>query len=494
MSKSSILMALEGTYPFHGGGVSTWAHILCNKINKFNFKIYSVNAFYETKPKYVLNESVLGVVQVPIWYALEPKEVIRFDDTYYDFIIKKEFLFIEDLETKFIPLFKRLLKCIYSEHIDADELIEVFIGMWYFFQENDYKLVFKDESIWNVFKKEIITYTEYYGIKEISLLDLTYAMRWIYHFLLPISIDFPKTDIIHLTISSFIVLPAIIQKYLYGTPILLTEHGVYIRERILAISQSDSSYFLKDFLIRLSECSARASYHQSDIIMSVNKFNFKWELMYGAEESKLRVVYNGIDHLRFKPLEKPKEFEGIPTVVAMARIFELKDILTMIRSCRVVADVLPNVQYRIHGENDAVPEYTSKCLKLIEELGLQENFFFLGPNPKPEVVFCEGDISILTSISEGFPYTIIESMSCGIPVVSTDVGGVAEALNEECGILCKPKDPEDIGRAVIKLLQDHTLRGKMKIACRKRVEEFFTIDKFIDQYEEIYEELLEMRK
>ncbi|WP_258932070.1 DUF3492 domain-containing protein [Flavobacterium oreochromis] len=82
-------MALEGTYPFHGGGVSTWAHILCNKINKFNFKIYSVNAFYETKPKYVLNESILEVVQVPIWYALEPKEVIRFEDTYYDFILKK---------------------------------------------------------------------------------------------------------------------------------------------------------------------------------------------------------------------------------------------------------------------------------------------------------------------------------------------------------------------------------------------------------------------
>ena len=482
-------MALEGTYPFHGGGVSTWAHILCNRITNYNFKIYSVNAFFESQSKYEMSETVLGITQVPMWYALEPKEVIRFGDKYYDFIVKKEFVFNDDLENVFLPLFKRLLACIYASTIDVEELVQVFKELWHFFQENDYKQTLKYERVWEVFKEEAIRYATVYEIPEVSLLDLTYAMRWIYHFLMPISVDFPKTEIIHLTLSSFVVLPAIIQKYLHGTPILLTEHGVYIRERILAISQSDSSYFLKDFLIRLSECSARASYHQSDIIMSVNKFNFKWERMYGADEHKLRVVYNGIDHMRFKPLEKPDEFKDIPTVVAMARIFELKDILTMIQSCRVVADVLPNVQYRIYGENDAVPEYTSKCEKLIHELKLENNFFFLGPNPKPEVVFCEGDISILTSISEGFPYTIIESMSCGIPVVATDVGGVAEALNEACGVLCKPKDPNDIGKAVIKLLTNHELRQEMKLACRKRVEDYFTIDKFIEQYETIYQEL-----
>jgi polysaccharide biosynthesis protein PelF len=488
--KPEILMALEGTYPFHGGGVSTWAHILCNQIQNYSFKIYSVNAFFESKSKYDLSNSVSEVVQVPMWYALEPKEIIRFDDTYYDFVSKKVYSFSEDISTAFIADFKLLLTIIYSQHSNTEQLIDLLIRLWYFFQKNDYKLTMKHPEVWDVFKMEIQKHIEVNQIEGVTLIDLTYAMRWIYHFLMPISIDFPKSDIIHLALSSFVVVPAVIQKHLYNTPILLTEHGVYIRERILAISQSDSSYFLKDFLIRFSECAARISYHQADIIMSVNKFNFKWERMYGASEEKLRVVYNGIDHHRFAPLPKPKEFENIPTVVAMARIFELKDVLTMIRSCKVVTSVFPNVQYRIYGENDAVPEYTEKCLQLINELQLESNFLFLGPNPKPELVFCEGDISILTSISEGFPYTIIESMSCGIPVVATDVGGVSEALNEACGILCKPKDPDDIGAAVVKLLQDHELRNAMKKNCRQRVEDFFTIDKFIEQYEILYKDLL----
>lgn len=192
--------------------------------------------------------------------------------------------------------------------------------------------------------------------------------------------------------------------------------------------------------------------------------------MYGADENKIKVIYNGIDHQRFIPREKPAHLKDIPTVVAMARIFELKDILTMIKSCAIVKKEFPTIQYRVYGENDAVPIYTKKCLDLIEELDLKSNFFLLGPHKQPEMVFCEGDISILSSISEGFPYTIIESMSCGIPVVSTDVGGCAEALTSECGFLCKPRDADDIGNAVLKILTNTPLRLQMGIDCRLKVE------------------------
>lgn len=485
----TILLALEGTYPFHGGGVSTWAHILCNEITDFKFKLYSVNALLEKTPKYDLSESIESVVQLPMWYALEPRDVLRYEDNYSGFIKKKENTNQTEISLIFIPLLKRLLHLIYVEKLEVNEFEEVIIELWYFFQVNDYKLTMKNHAVWECFKEEIIEIVEREEIDDVVLLDITVAMRWIYHFLMPLSIDFPKSSVIHLTLSGFLILPAVIQKHLYRTPIALTEHGVFIRERLIAISQSESSYFLKDFLIRFSECISKLAYSRSDVILSVNKFNFKWELMYGAKEEQLRVVYNGIDHMRFVPLEKPKELQDIPTVVAMARIFELKDILTMIESCKVVKETLPNVQYRVYGENNAVPEYTKKCMQLIEKLDLQENFKLLGPHRFPEKVFCEGDISILTSISEGFPYTIIESMSCGVPVVSTDVGGVYEALNADCGILCKPKDPIAIGKAVLKLLQDKDLRQAMSRNSRKRIEENFTIDKFIKQYNDIYKEL-----
>jgi glycosyltransferase involved in cell wall biosynthesis len=77
-------------------------------------------------------------------------------------------------------------------------------------------------------------------------------------------------------------------------------------------------------------------------------------------------------------------------------------------------------------------------------------------------------------------------MSCGIPVVATDVGGVTEALTDDCGMICKPKDHEGIGKSVIKLLKDKDLRDKMGVAARARVIENFTIDTFIHNYEAAY--------
>jgi polysaccharide biosynthesis protein PelF len=492
--EKSVVLSLEGTYPYHGGGVSTWAHLLCSKIKGYDFKLYSVNALHEKTYKYDLSDSINEVIQVPMWSALEPKELMRYDNSYSSFIEKKEFTKDSEINDYFIPLLDRLLTEIYENETSTENLEDIIICMWHFFQTNDYKETMKNPLVWNSFKEKIINIIGEQELIEVTLFDLTVAMRWIYHFLIPMSIDFPKSSISHLTLSGFSIVPAIIQKHKYGTPIMITEHGVFIRERLLAISQSDSSYFLKDFLIRFSQIMSRLTYAKSDKIVSVNKFNMTWELMYGAKKEKIKVIYNGIDHQRFIPRQKPAELKDIPTVVAMARVFELKDILTMIKSCKVVKEVLPNVQFRIYGENNVVPEYTNKCNSLIAELGLEENFIFLGPHPKPEMVFCEGDISILTSISEGFPYTIIESMSCGIPVVSTDVGGVAEALNADCGILCKPKNHQEIGEAVIKLLQNSELRAEMGIKSRERVESFFTIDKFISQYQDVYDELLGVDK
>jgi glycosyltransferase involved in cell wall biosynthesis len=81
-------------------------------------------------------------------------------------------------------------------------------------------------------------------------------------------------------------------------------------------------------------------------------------------------------------------------------------------------------------------------------------------------------------------------MSCGIPVVATDVGGVYEALDENCGFLCKPKDHEEIGKCVIHLLQNEKLRKEMGVNARRKVIDNFTIGKFIKEYEEAYEKIM----
>ena len=489
-SKYDVLLILEGTYPFNGGGVSTWAHMLCSKVKNVDYSLYSINANFELNSKYELGPNVKNVLQLPMWSPLEPQEMIDYNKKFHKFVQRKEKDDDHLIKQVFLPIFEKLIGHIYSEVTDVEDLDDTMFDMWRFFQKHDYKKTMKSRLVWKSFCYHITEYLDKSEQKQATLYDLTVAMRWIYRFLLPISIDVPKADISHLTISGFPVIPALILKYKYGTPMIATEHGVFIRERLLAINTSEYSFFLKKLLIKFSESITELVYYKADKILSVNQFNMSWEKLYGAHPDKIEVIYNGIDHNLFVPAPKPAHLVGTPTVVAAARIFELKDILTMIRSCAVAKRSIPNVKYLVYGDNKAVPEYTIECEKLIDALDVRENFVLAGYHAKPHSLFCEGDISILTSISEGFPYTVLESMSCGIPVVSTDVGGVTEAMDENCGFICKPKDHEEIGRRVVELLQNEEMRNRMGSYARKRVIDNFTIGKFIREYENVYERMV----
>jgi glycosyltransferase involved in cell wall biosynthesis len=491
-SKIKVLLITEGTYPYNGGGVSTWAHDLCNHIQNAEFGIYAINAEVEPSPRYELGPNVKKVIQVPIWSPEEPMDCLDYDIPYTQIVLKRERSSEEAIRRLFVPYFKKFVKFQYREKPSAKKLDKALKGMWRFWQRFDYKKTMTSQSVWQAFKEVVVEL--YPNPKEgrATLEDLTTAMRWMYRFLLPLAIEVPKYDLSHLTMAGFAGLPAITQKYKYGTPILLTEHGVFIRERLIAIGTSNYSFFLKRFLIHFSEAVTRLVYYHSDLISTVSKFNRGWEMLYGAKKNKIRVVYNGVDPNLFKPHEIQKK-NARPTEVAAARIFELKDILTMIRTCDRVRKTIPEVRFLVYGNKEAVPEYTEKCEALIRKLDLLDNFELAGFHDKPEQIYLEGDISILTSISEGFPYTVIESMSCGVPVVSTDVGGVTEAIDPTCGLVCKPKDPEEIADAVLRLLQDHSLRFTMGEMARRKVLDYFTIDKFIADFESLYVRLIESK-
>ncbi|PCE66271.1 GT4 family glycosyltransferase PelF [Sediminicola luteus] len=487
-SKIKVLLITEGTYPYNGGGVSTWAHDLCSHVKNAEFGIYAINAEVEPSPRYELGPNVKKVIQVPIWSPEEPMDCLDYDIPYTQIVLKRERSSEEAIRRLFVPYFKKFVKFQYKEKPSAKKLDKALKGMWRFWQRFDYKKTMTSQSVWKAFKEVVFDLYPDPSEGRANLEDLTTAMRWMYRFLLPLAIEVPKYDLSHLTMAGFAGLPAISQKYKFGTPILLTEHGVFIRERLIAIGTSDYSFFLKRFLIHFSEAVTRLVYYHSDLISTVSKFNRGWEILYGAKKDRIRVVYNGVDPKLFEPTKKQRTGTR-PTVVAAARIFELKDILTMIRTCNEVRKKIPDVRFLVYGNKDAVPEYTERCESLIRELGLEDHFVLAGFHNRPEKIYLEGDLSILTSISEGFPYTVIESMSCGIPVVSTDVGGVTEAIDPSCGVVCKPKDVKEIAKAVVHLLQNDSIRLSMGESARKKVMAFFTIDKFISDFESLYAEL-----
>lgn len=486
IKKQKILFVTEGTYPYAHGGVSTWSHILCNEIKDKDFYIYSTTAHYEVASKFTISSNIKNIIQLPIWSTSNPQDFIDYGVPYYQIVKKKYRTTDVNVSDKFTPLFTEFLNIIYAEKRDIDSLNDCILNLWRYFELYDYTKTFKSIVTWTVFKNKI---EQQFPNSNISIHDINFSLLWLTKTLLYLSIKIPRTDLVHITLTGFAIIPAVISKYKYKTPILATEHGVFLREKMIYVNSSAFSFISKDFMIKCSEAIAELAYQKSDIITSVNLFNTKWEKTYGATDKQIKIIYNGIDHLRFNLGEKPAHLKNTPTVVAVARIFELKDILTMIKSCYHVKKEIPNVKYLVYGDKNSVPKYTKECINLINKLELEDNFILAGHHSEPEKIFLEGDISILTSISEGFPYTVLESMSCGIPVVATDVGGVTEAINKDCGFVCKPKAPKEIAEKVIVLLKNDTLRKEMGINSRRRIVENFTIAHFISSYREIYDSM-----
>jgi glycosyltransferase involved in cell wall biosynthesis len=160
----------------------------------------------------------------------------------------------------------------------------------------------------------------------------------------------------------------------------------------------------------------------------------------------------------------------------------------MIRSAAVARELLPEIRYLVYGSLDADVPYVERCRSLVAELGLEQTFELRGFHSKPPELYTEGDICVLSSISEAFPYTVLESMACARPVVGTDVGGVREAL-EGFGKVVPPRDPDAFGRAVVELLSDDEFRRELGRRCREEVLAKYRTSNSVNAYRDTYAEL-----
>jgi len=505
-NRVSVLFETEGTYPFVGGGVSTWCDILVRELPQVDYHICAITGDPNVALKYELMPNVLQVIHVPLWGTEEPAEFILPEVPFSEIYQRKQETTSLVIEERFIPLFRHFLQGLEETRADMAPYGRTIYQLYHYFQQYDYVESFKAPQVWKVFQEEMLRpYREPASVRRSSarsddflpeerpnLYDLTTGLRWLNKLLMVLNVPIPDTGVSHATIAAFVGLASVIAKLEYDTPMLLTEHGVYIRERYIHVSATDLTCFLKRFLINLSAYMSRLCYTYADQISPVCNFNRRWEKLYGVPDEKLRTIYNGVKPGVFVPEPKPEKTRGRPTVVAAARVFPLKDILTMIRTAAVVRWTIPDVHFIAYGSLTADPPYVEKCQALIAELELEGTFELGGFHNEPAKIFTEGDISILSSISEGFPYTVLESMSCGRPVVATDVGGVREAL-EGFGVVCKPRDPESLAAGVIKLLQDDELRQMLGRKARNEVLAKYNTSISVDAYWESYQRLAQAK-
>jgi glycosyltransferase involved in cell wall biosynthesis len=226
----------------------------------------------------------------------------------------------------------------------------------------------------------------------------------------------------------------------------------------------------------------------ADVIAPVCYANAKWEESLGVEPAKIKVIYNGVDTNKFRPIEVKRQGPR-PTVACIGRVDVFKDIVNLIQSIKYVRDQVPDVQCLIYGASTDL-EYSMRCIKMVQSLGLKDSIRFMGKVKDPEMAYNFADVAVISSITEGFPFAIIEAMACGKGIVATDVGGIREAL-EGCGLLVRSSHPQELGNAIVKLLQDEKLRLSLGAAALKRVKEGFTLEQSLGKYRQEYERLME---
>ncbi len=488
-----VAMLTEGTYPYVDGGVSTWCHILCQQLREVEFSIYAVTGDTIANEIYTPTPNRARVIQMPQWCTEDVTEYIQPAVTGPGYFGRKAATRRPANLRPFLDAFGRLLDLILRPDTVQPGDVETVLTLHLWFQRFDYTTAFRRPETWACFRERVLAQIRADAAlaarPEPSVLDLAMGLRWLHNILAPIAAPVPDVEIMHATLASVVALMGVIAKREHGIPFVLTEHGVYMRERYISVSPGPMSWFLKRLLIGLSSLASRLCFFEADVVAPVCAFNARWEGRLGVEPERLRVIYNGVDPEVFHPGPKPAEIANRPTVVAAARVTAIKDILTMIDGAAVAKRAVPNLLVRVYGSLNADPAYTERCRARIAELGLEETFTLGGFHSRPAEIYNEGDISVLSSISEGFPYTVLESMACERPVVATDVGGVREAL-EGFGVVVPPKDPEALGRGMVELLTDPVRRLALGRRSREQVMARFRTDLAAQQYLDLYNEVV----
>jgi len=474
-----VCLLTEGTYPYVRGGVSTWCDDLVKGLPDVEFIIYAIIGNPSGRLEYTLPKNVSRLVSVPLWGHERLTEYNA-----KDLGGGKRARSAADLRKTFIPLFRTFLEQMLRgiEHAEPKLLVASIGHLYRYFRDHDYDWTMRRPETWEMAMD--LFAAQAFHARFMSSLEAIELVRSLYRYLIPLAIELPECDVYHTSVAGLTGIPSIAASVVANTPVLLTEHGVYLRERVLALARAGFPFSDRIIKKNLFSALARATYAVSDVVAPVCNYNTTWERYYGVPEERVRVIYNGVDETRFSDRDLSP---AVPTVSAVLRIDPLKDVPTLIASATTVKARIPNVQYKIWGPAPDA-DYLALCEKLIADLDLGETVHLMGPTRDPASAYSDAHVCALSSISEGFPFSIIEALMCAKPVVATDVGGIREAV-DRYGAVVPPKRPERLGTAIADLLDD--LPGTRLLGKDGRAFALanFTQSKFLAIYRSLFEEL-----
>lgn len=460
-----ICIVAEGCYPYIVGGVSSWIHSMIKAFPEHQFTILSIvaNRSYRGKFVYELPENVIEVHE----------------------------LYLEDVDwlgqTKNVVLNKREQKALHSLLVN---------------QNVQWKTLFQLFARKNFSLNELMMGPDFldavktcYEVRypEAVFSDFLWTMRSIY---LPLFLTFqmklPKAHLYHCVATGYAGIIGSMAEMKYHCGLLISEHGIYTREReeeLIRAGWVDGIY--KNIWIDQFRKMSRLAYERANLVTSLYEHARELQIELGCEKEKTMVTPNGIDVAEFSNLKRREDMTPEQIHIgAILRVTPIKDVKTMIRAFTYAKERVPKLKLWIMGPTDEDEGYANECFELVELLGVQD-VVFTGRVKVAE--YMEGlDMTILTSVSEGQPLTILESYAAKKPVIATDVGNCRGLIYGEgddfgaAGILTHIMNVEEIADAIVELATHDNKRKQMGENGYHRLIEKYTVENMKETYREIY--------
>jgi len=226
----------------------------------------------------------------------------------------------------------------------------------------------------------------------------------------------------------------------------------------------------------------------ADLVISLtNDMAKEVKKIYNRE---IKVIPNGIDLERFGNLSKDKTRQKLQIrgkekiIIFIGGLKPVKGIQYLIMAMDIIRRKEPKAKLILVGGG----EEKENLEKLVKKLNLKNNVNFVGkvPNEKVPEYLIASDIFVLSSLSEGFPNTVLEAMVSGLPIVATKVGGLAEIIKDgKNGFLVEPRNSQELAKKILLLLRDDNLRKRISRSSKEEVKKY-SWENIIEKLEKIY--------
>jgi glycosyltransferase involved in cell wall biosynthesis len=219
---------------------------------------------------------------------------------------------------------------------------------------------------------------------------------------------------------------------------------------------------------------------------------------YGVPAGKIRVIHNGVDTQKFQPAadkRRVKQNLGFdpddPAIVSVGRLYARKGLFTLIESIPAVVRKFPTARFIISGKGQS--DEMAKLMAHGERLGVRGNIIFTGyyPDAKLPKLYQAADVFAFSTFYEHHPFAVLEALSTGLPVVTTNVGGIPETITQgKDGYMCQPFEAAQFSARILELLEHPAAADEMGAQARKTILERFDWSIVVKEAMAVYDEVL----